>query len=136
MLIQILKQTINTLDELIAITLEDINNIKQAKHEEVFKNTSKKEELAYKFSTFKTKIDQILVSRNKPLEEIFSKEEEDLFNTFREKLFEFNYQHKRFSKLALTVANFYNTLMNQIKNNEPINYKNESFNNSTLHLKA
>jgi hypothetical protein len=136
MLIQTLKQTINTLDELIKITLEDIENIKQAKHEEVFKNTSKKEELAYKFSTLKTKIDQILVSRNKPLEEIFSKEEEELFNTFREKLFEFNNQHKRFSKLALSVANFYNALMNQINNTETINYKNESFKNSKLHIKA
>ena len=39
MLIKTLQETISTLDKLISITLEDIENIKQAKHEEVFKNT-------------------------------------------------------------------------------------------------
>ena len=39
MLINTLKETINTLDKLLSITLEDIENIKLAKHGEVFKNT-------------------------------------------------------------------------------------------------
>ncbi|GAB6074105.1 hypothetical protein [Nautilia lithotrophica] len=136
MLINTLNKTIQTLNDLISITKEDIDNIKQANHEKVFANTEKKEKLAYEFSSLKNEIDKILVSRNKPLEEIFSSEEEKLFNEFREKLFEFNNLHKRFSKLALSVANFYNTLVNQIHNNEPINYNNESFKNSNLHLKA
>ena len=136
MLTNILNKTINTLDNLISITNEDIENIKKANHNQVFANTDKKEQLVNEFSSLKSEIDNILVSRNKPIEEIFSKEEEVLFNTFREKLFEFNKLHKRFSKLALSVANFYNTLVNQIHNTETINYKNESFQNSNLHLKA
>lgn len=136
MLIQTLKETINTLENLISITLEDINNIKNAKHDEVFANTEKKEKLAHHFSNLKSKIDQILVSRNKPLEEIFSPEEEKLFNEFREKLFEFHKEHKRFSKLALSVTNFYNTLVNKLKDGESINYNNESFCNSNLKIKA
>jgi len=136
MLTNILNKTINTLDNLISVTNEDIENIKKANHNQVFANTDKKEQLANEFSSLKSEIDNILVSRNKPIEEIFSKEEEVLFNTFREKLFEFNKLHKRFSKLALSVANFYNTLVNQIHNTETINYKNESFQNSNLHLKA
>ena len=135
MLIKTLNETINTLNQLINITLEDIENIKQAKHEMVFKNTKIKEELAYKFSNLKSQIDNILVSRNKPLEEIFTPEEEKLFNNFREKLFEFNNLHKRFSKLALSVANFYNTLLKQIKQEENVNY-NESYQQSNLQLKA
>ena len=43
MLINILNQTIQTLDNLISITLEDIDNIKIANHEKVFANTQKKE---------------------------------------------------------------------------------------------
>jgi hypothetical protein len=135
MLIKTLQETISTLDKLISITLEDIENIKQAKHEEVFKNTKIKENLASKFSELKSQIDNILVSRNKPLEEIFTPEEEKLFNLFREKLFEFNKQHKRFAKLAFSVANFYNTLLNKIQNNEKIDYTS-TYKNSNLKLKA
>ncbi len=136
MLTNILNQTISTLENLITITLEDIENIKVANHEKVFANTKKKECLAENFSQLKSEIDRILISRNKPIEEIFTPEEEVLFNTFREKLLEFNAQHKRFSKLALSVANFYNTLFNKIHNNEIITYSNEPFKKSNLHLKA
>jgi hypothetical protein len=136
MLVQTLKETINTLENLISVTLDDIESIKNAKHEKVFSNTEKKEKLAIRFSNLKSEIDRILVARNKPLEEIFSADEEKLFNEFREKLFEFHKEHKRFSKLALSVANFYNTLLNKIKENESINYNNESFNNPHLKIKA
>jgi len=136
MLIKTLNETIITLNELISITLEDIQNIKLAEHEKVFANTEKKEKLAEKFAKLKSEIDSILVSRNKPLEEIFTAEEEKLFNEFREKLFEFNTLHKRFSKLALSVANFYNTLLKQIKNEETIGYNHDSYKNSNLQLKA
>jgi hypothetical protein len=135
MLIKTLQETISTLDKLISITLEDIENIKQAKHEEVFKNTKAKENLASKFSELKSQIDNILVSRNKPLEEIFTPEEEKLFNLFREKLFEFNKEHKRFARLAFSVANFYNTLLNKIQNNEKVDYQS-TYKNSNLKLKA
>jgi len=136
MLTQKLNQTILVLEELINITQEDIKNIKQAKHEEVFKNTKPKEELAQKFSILKSEIDKILVSRNRPIEEIFSKEEEILFNNFREKLNEFYDKHKHFSRLALSVANFYNALLNQIKQEEQISYTEKANFNSNLSLKA
>ena len=135
MLANILQNAIDTLDKLISITLEDIENIKQANHEEVFKNTKTKENLANKFSELKSQIDNILVSRNKSLEEIFTPEEENLFNIFREKLFEFNKEHKRFAKLAFSVANFYNTLLNKIQNNKNVDYSS-TYKNSNLKLKA
>jgi hypothetical protein len=136
MLIQKLNQTISVLDELIKITEEDIANIKKAKHEEVFKNTLPKEELAKRFSVLKSEIDTILVSRNRPIESIFSKEEEVLFNEFRDKLNMFYDKHKHFSRLALSVANFYNALLNQIKQEEQISYTEKANFNSNLHLKA
>ena len=39
MLIKTLENTITVLDKLLCVTLEDIENIKLAKHGEVFKNT-------------------------------------------------------------------------------------------------
>jgi 23S rRNA maturation-related 3'-5' exoribonuclease YhaM len=136
MLIEKLQQINTTLDRLISVTNEDIVAIKNAKHEIVFSHTEIKEELARKFSALKSEIDSILVSRNKPLEEIFSPDEEKLFDTFREKLNQFYNLHKKFSKLALSVANFYNALMNELKNEKPITYSNENFSNSNLTLKA
>jgi 23S rRNA maturation-related 3'-5' exoribonuclease YhaM len=136
MLIEKLNQINSTLDKLIDLTNEDINAIKNAKHEIVFSNTKPKEELAKKFSILKSEIDSILVSRNKPIESIFSPLEEKLFDEFRTKLNTFYSLHKRFSKLALSVANFYNTLINEIKNEKPITYENKNFSNPYLNVKA
>jgi hypothetical protein len=131
-----LKESINILNKLIEITQEDIQNIKIANHDAVFSNTIPKEEYAKKFSTLKSEIDSILISRNKPLEEIFEKDEEELFEEFKEKLQEFHSLHKRFSKLAISVANFYNTLMEEIKKETKVSY-NETVNfDSKLQLKA
>ena len=134
-----LSQKINkinaVLDRLIYLTKEDIENIKQANHDEVFKNIEEKENLTYEFASLKSDIDAILVSRNKPIEEIFTAEEEKLFDEFREKLNEFNNLHKRFSRLALTVANFYNALYKQFSQEKEVGY-NETFKSSTLTLKA
>jgi predicted nuclease with TOPRIM domain len=136
MLIEKLNQINSTLDKLISLTNEDIYAIKNADHESVFSHTKTKEELAQNFATLKSEIDSILVSRNKPIEEIFTPEEEKLFDSFREKLNEFYTLHKRFSKLALSVANFYNALMKELKNEKPITYNNDNFTNSNLTLKA
>jgi len=137
MLIQKLKTINLTLERLIEITKEDIENIKVANHEAVFANTTPKEKLALKFSELKSEIDNILVSRNKPVEEIFSAEEEKYFEVFKTKLNEFHTLHKRFSKLALSVANFYNALMNELKEDgAKIDYKDSKLPKSYLKLKA
>jgi hypothetical protein len=86
MLIEKLNQINTVLDKLIILTNEDINAIKKAEHEKIFSHTKLKEELANNFSLLKSEIDSLLVARNKPVEEIFSPEEEILFDSFREKL--------------------------------------------------
>jgi len=126
----------NVLENLINITINDTNAIKETNHEVIFENMYTKEELAKKFTSLKSDIDSILVARNKPLEEIFTQQEEKLFDEFREKLNQFHTLHKKFSKLALSVANFYNVLMNEIKNEKPLTYKNENYSQSNLTLKA
>jgi len=123
------------LDSLIKLTQEDIENIKQAKHQEVFKNTKPKEELAYEFSQLKSQLDLILANRNKPINEIFSLDEEILFNQFKEKLQTFYHLHKKFSQFALSVANFYNALHSKINPSKEVTYKEKTF-NSNLEIKA
>ena len=136
MLIQKLKQINNVLLNLIKITKEDIEFIKNAKHNELFNNISQKEELAKEFSILKSEIDQILVSRNKPIEDIFTKEEEEEFEKFKNLLNKFYSLHKHFSKLSFVVANFYNVLLDKIKRKEKITYDNDFIPNSQLKLKA
>ncbi len=136
MLIQKLNQINNILNQLIKITDEDISNIKEAKHEEVFKHISLKEELSKEFNTLKSEIDYILSQRNLPIEKIFSKEEEIEFEKFKTLLNEFYQKHKFFSKLSFTVTNFYNALLEQIKNKKPITYDKKDIQNPYMKLKA
>ena len=133
MLIKKLNEAIDILNSLIETTRRDIENIKKANHQEVFDNIKRKEELAKYFLNIKNGIDLILARRNKPIEEIFSNEEEKLFEEFKKKLIEFNTLHKKFSKLAISVTNFYNTLVQQISKE---NSTNSSFKNSNLFIKA
>ena len=136
MLLNKLSQINEVLDKLISLTNEDITLIKEAKHEELFSHIKIKEDVAKEFSNLKSEIDSILVSRNRPIESIFSKEEEILFEEFKEKLNQFHSLHKHFAKLALTVNNFYTTLLNKIKNKKPLTYDKEYAQNSYLKLKA
>jgi hypothetical protein len=137
MLIQKLQQINEVLDNLITLTQEDLENIKIANHDAVFANMTKKEELAMLFKQIKSEIDSILVARNKPIEEIFTKEEEALFEEFKVKLNKFNDIHKHFAKIALSVANFYNTLMQKINDTQTIDYSGKAqYFNSHLALKA
>ena len=136
MLIEKLNQINNVLIELIKITQEDIINIKEAKHEDVFKNISIKELKAKEFSLLKSEIDMILTNRNRPIENIFSPEEEKEFERFKELLNEFNEKHKFFAKLSFSVANFYNALIEKIKNKKKITYSKDDIQNPYMKLKA
>ncbi|RUM55899.1 MAG: hypothetical protein DSY40_03155 [Nautilia sp.] len=140
-----LKQTLNsineTLDKLNEITLKDIKDIKQANHEALFERNSQKEELIKQFNNLKSEIDAILVNRNQtmPIEQILDEEESILLDAFKEKLNNFYETHKKFSKMALLVANFYNNLLQKITNAEvDIGYKVSPKNNpySTFSLKG
>jgi len=136
MLISKLNEINDVLDKLISITKEDIESIKEAHHEKIFANISQKENLAKKFEQLKNEIDSILLSRNLPIEEIFSKDEELEFEKFKEKLNNFYKYHKHFSRLSMAVNNFYTTLLNKLKQKEQITYNNETIPNSHLQLKA
>ena len=136
MLLNKLQQANKILNNLIKLTNQDIENIKEAKHEAVFSNIQAKEKLALEFQNTKDEIDYILSSRNKPLEEIFTPEEEKEFEKFKNLLNEFNNTHRFFSKLSFSVANFYNTLLNKIKGNKQVTYEKNYIPNSHLRIKA
>jgi len=128
-----------TLDRLIQITQEDIEDIKQANHEPLFARNNEKEELIDKFSELKSQIDSILVQRSESgldMKDLISSEEDKLLDEFKTKLRDFYDIHKRFARMAFSVTHFYNNLMNRINDFEPdIGYemnKKQSFSNFSL----
>ena len=122
MLKQALTSINVTLNNLISITKQDIEDIKLAKHEALFQRNEQKEQLVNQFINLKSQIDSILVQRSqsgKPLEELISPQVDILLGEFRDKLQTFYAIHKKFSKMALLVTNFYNNLINKISGSEP-----------------
>ena len=128
----------NTLDGLIKITTQDIEDIKQANHEQLFKRNEKKEKLLQNFITHKSSIDSILTQRsqeNENIAELLSKEEDELLGMFREKLQTFYKLHKHFASMAFGVANFYNILMDRVSNTKSdVGYEasHSSYNNISI----
>ncbi len=136
MLIQKLNQINKVLKSLIQITDEDIKNIKKANHNKIFNNIKLKEDLAKEFQKLKNEIDNILKNRNLPIDKIFTKEEEVAFEEFKTLLNSFYEKHKLFSKLSFSVTNFYNVLLEKIKNKKKITYDKDDIQNPFIKVKA
>ncbi len=140
MLKQILISTNNNLDKLIDITKQDIDDIKEANHDVLFERNQIKDKIVQEFISQKNQIDTILLKRSESglsLENMLSNEESNLFDEFKLKLQNFHNIHKKFSKMALLVANFYNNLTNRVNQTEvDIGYKMSQRYSSNLSLKA
>jgi hypothetical protein len=122
MLKQSLQSINSTLDDLISITLQDIEDIKKANHDSLFQRNEKKEELIKEFTKSKSQIDSILVQRSQSgleLSQLINPQEDQLLGEFKDKLSEFYNIHKKFSKMALLVTNFYNNLLHKTSGSEP-----------------
>jgi hypothetical protein len=140
MLKQILISTNNNLDRLINITLQDIEDIKNANHETLFERNKEKDKIVQEFILQKNQIDRILINRSKnglSLENMLNDEEDKLFDEFKIKLQKLHTIHKKFSKMALLVANFYNNLSNKVNQTEvDIGYKMTQKYSSNFSLKV
>ena len=108
---------IENLNKLIELTNQDIDDIQLAKHEELFKRNSEKENLLSQFQTLKEEIDNELQRRSLANEELLSSQEEIDMEVFREKLKEFHNLNKKLSKLVIPVSHFYNEIMHRIEEN-------------------
>jgi hypothetical protein len=140
MLKQILISTNNNLDRLINITLQDIEDIKNANHEALFERNKEKDKIVQEFILQKNQIDRILINRSKnglSLENMLNDKEDKLFDEFKIKLQKLHTIHKKFSEMALLVANFYNNLSNKVNQTEvDIGYKMTQKYSSNFSLKV
>jgi hypothetical protein len=92
MLSHYLKTSIEDIENLIELTNKDILDIKEAKHDDIFKRTKIKNDLVKSFENKKSMLDNELIklvksSGNKPLEEILDSSQQDMLEQMKDKLF-------------------------------------------------
>lgn len=119
MLLHYLKTSIEDIENLIELTNKDIADIKEAKHEEVFKRTKIKNDLVKSFENKKSMLDNELIklvknSDNKPLEEILDSSQQDMLEEMKNKLFTLKQKNKEYARFVVTVSEFYNSLLDSI----------------------
>ena len=114
-----LQGAIKELDTLIALSLQDIENIKQAEHNPQFERLSIKEEKIKSFEQKKAMIDYEigkLMSDHpaKPLAELLDNEQHQQLAIFKERLGTLRLVNQQYAKMVLSVGAFYNTLLERI----------------------
>ncbi len=119
MLKHYLKAIIKDIDNLIELTKEDIEEIKQANHEKIFNSSKIKDEIIVSFENKKSIIDAELIkisnqNPQKDLSEILDEETKEMLSAMREKLFELKKINKEYAQMVIAVSEFYNSLLDEI----------------------
>ncbi|MCL4431191.1 MAG: hypothetical protein M1300_02605, partial [Epsilonproteobacteria bacterium] len=114
-----LQSAIKELDTLIALSLEDIENIKEAKHNPQFDRLSIKEEKIKSFEHKKAMIDHEiskLMTQEpiKPLSELLDEEQHQQLETLKLRLNTLRTVNQQYAKMVLSVGAFFNTLLERI----------------------
>lgn len=128
MLSHYLDKALSDLDQLIALTQTDIDDIKLAKHELIFDRSKIKEELISSFQNKKAMIDNEISKlmeaySDRELEHLLSEEDQAHLASLKDKLFELKGLNKRYAKLVLTVSEFYNSLLERMVPTEMNGYE-------------
>lgn len=104
--------------ELIALTEEDLENIKIAKHESVAPSVEKKNKLIAEFVAAKKLLDASLVELNnsstKGLSEMLDDEDKEKLDTLKKNLQTLHTKNKEYAKLVLIVKDFLDGLVDKM----------------------
>jgi len=118
MIKQYLDEVNAILTELIALTDEDIENIKIAKHSSVNASVEKKNKLISDFSLAKKKLDQALLSLNnsssKGLSHLLDDEDKEKLDLLKNNLELLHKKNKEYAKFVLIVKDFFDGLLNKM----------------------
>lgn len=119
MLRHYLQQSVEDLQNLIQITKDDIEDIKQAKHDSLFGRNRTKEDLLASFGNKKAIIDNeiVKIANNNPgkqLDDLLDEETSQMLGKMRESLQELKSVNKHYARMVLAVYEFYNTLLEKL----------------------
>lgn len=128
MLLHYLHNAIKDVENLIELTQKDIEDIKLAKHSEIFSRIQIKNDLIQAFETKKTLLDNELVkmlkeSNETTLETLLSGEQKELLSLMKQKLSELKIVNKDYAKYVVTISQFYNSLLDKIFPRDMEGYK-------------
>ncbi|MDY0117748.1 MAG: hypothetical protein RBR59_09240 [Sulfurimonadaceae bacterium] len=132
-----LHSALNDLADIIRITQEDIEDIKEAKHDSQFERLSLKDEKIKSFEAKKAMIDHaisVLMNNNpdKDLPELLNAEQHEALDRLRGKLTELREVNKHYAKLVLTVSNLYNSFLERLVPTEMQGYNKVASKNSSI----
>lgn len=114
-----LQSAIKDLDTLISLSREDIEDIKEAKHNPQFERLSIKEEKIKSFEQKKAMIDHEiskLMTANpaSPLSELLDSEQHQQLDSLKTHLSALREVNQHYAKMVLSVGAFYNTLLERV----------------------
>ncbi|TKX33303.1 flagellar protein FlgN [Campylobacter taeniopygiae] len=108
------------LEKLIALTQEDIENIKVAKHDTVAPSVEEKNKLISEFTTAKKQLDAALVALNnssaKGLSELLDEEDKEKLDLLKKNLQTLHSANKEYAKFVLIIKDFFDGLVNKMFN--------------------
>jgi hypothetical protein len=128
MLSHYLKASIEDIENLIDLTSRDILDIKEAKHDHIFKRSKIKSDLVKSFENRKTMLDNELIklvkqSDNRPLEEVLDDSQHKMLETMKDRLFALKQKNKEYARFVVTVSEFYSSLLDSVFPRDMEGYK-------------
>lgn len=119
MLTHYLKTSIEDIENLIELTIKDIQDIKQAQHKSIFERTKIKNDLVRSFENKKSLLDNELLklvnaNKDKELEDVLDNEQKEMLQLIKEKLLLLKTKNKEYAKYLVTVSEFYNSLLDSV----------------------
>lgn len=135
MLIQYITSANSDILKMIEITSSDIEDIKLARHDELFKRNKIKDELIVSFENKKSLINSeisrlIAQNRDKSLDELLSNEIKNGLDEFQKNLALLKDINKRYARMVLAVSEFYNSVIERLIPTEMQGYRKVSSKNS------
>jgi len=123
-----LNNAINNIEDLIKLTKEDIEDIKNARNDEIFKRTKIKDEIIVLFENQKQLLDSELLrimnrNKDKELSEVLSENEKKSLEKLKTKLQELHSINKEYAKFVVVINEFYSSLFDKIFPTDIENYK-------------
>ena len=114
-----LQSAIKDLETLISLSRDDINDIKEAKHNPQFDRLSIKEEKIKSFEQKKAMIDREISKLmtqhpTAPLSELLDNEQHQQLDSLKEHLSLLREVNQQYAKMVLSVGSFYNTLLERL----------------------
>ncbi|ASM38608.1 MAG: flagellar export chaperone FlgN [Campylobacter sputorum] len=143
MIKQYLDEAISSLNQLIEITQTDIENIKNARHEEVEQSVKIKTELIKKFENSKITLDKELLKMlekksGTDLASILDEEDKNKLAELKDSLTLLQNKNREYSRYVIVIKEYYDSLANKIfgEKSEGYNKKGKQIFNSNFKLRV